>query len=242
LIGYLRGYIWRKWLRRRDIKLSADLAGLRKDASLMLEEGVSIAPACMAFRTLRVGARSYIRGESELLNISVIGRFCSIGNGVILGQEKQGHPLNWVSTHPFQFTNTDLHYDGQVAPAEIGHDVWIGREAMVMEGVKVGTGAVIATRAVVTRDVPPYAVVAGIPARIVRYRHTPEVIAQLLACAWWEMPVALLLRTEIDQPEAFLRGFPPAARTEKALYRTVLIQRQGCRDVSSEAPTGMDGR
>lgn len=121
---------------------------------LQLEEGCAISRVQAAFSTLHVGTMTYIRSESELLNVSRIGRFCSIGNSVVIGQEKAGHPLDWVSTHPMQYTGTPLHYVERGEPAEIGHDVWIGREAMIMEGVKVSTGAVIAARSLVTCDVP----------------------------------------------------------------------------------------
>ncbi len=71
----------------------------------------------------------------------------------------------------------------------VGHDVWFGCESMVMPGIRVGTGAVIAARAVVTRDVPPYVVVAGNPARVVRRRFDEATVARLLDLAWWDWPV-----------------------------------------------------
>jgi virginiamycin A acetyltransferase len=72
---------------------------------------------------------------------------------------------------------------------EVGHDVWIGFEATLLPGVKVGHGAVIAAKSVVTSDVPPYAVVAGNPARVIRFRHTEADIARLLDLAWWDWPI-----------------------------------------------------
>ena len=140
LFRYLNALFWRHWLRRRGVKFSGDLHTLRKKAVLQVEEGVTIARVRLESRALSVGAQTYIRSGSELYNVSRIGRFCSIGNGVILGQDKAAHPLDWVSTHPFQFTDSNFPYEGGIAPAELGHDVWIGRDAMVMEGVKVGTG------------------------------------------------------------------------------------------------------
>jgi chloramphenicol O-acetyltransferase type B len=234
LIRYLSDFIWKKWLRNYGVKLSGDVSSLRKNAELVLEESASVSAVCMEFNMLTVGAMTYIRGGSELLNVGVIGRFFSIGNGVILGQEKLGHPLYWVSSHPFQFTDTHLIYDGQVTPTKIGHDVWIGRDAMVMEGVNVGTGAVIATRSVVTHDVPPYAIVAGTPAHIIKFRHPPEVIVRLLASEWWDMPVDQLLNYSLNQPEEFLQKIPQIRRANKAMYRTVLIRRQGCREIFSD--------
>ena len=107
-------------------------------------------------------------------------------------------------------------------------------DAMVMEGVKVGTGAVIATRAVVTRDVPPYAIVAGVPARVIKYRHSPELIADLLASAWWDMPLEQLLRLPLPQPEAFVAEQRSLGRIERAGYRRMSLSRQGCHELLHE--------
>ena len=70
----------------------------------------------------------------------------------------------------------------------IGHDVWIGTEALILSGVSIGHGAVIAARSVVTKDVPPYAIVAGVPARVIRSRFDPATVASLLRIAWWDWP------------------------------------------------------
>jgi acetyltransferase-like isoleucine patch superfamily enzyme len=120
----------------------------------------------------------------------VIGHFGSISPGVMLITGGV-HPVDWVSTFPFriQWGLKGALADGTPATRGdivIGSDVWIGTDAMVLSGVTVGHGAVIAARAVVTRDVPPYAIVAGVPARVVRYRFDPETIDRLLAMRWWE--------------------------------------------------------
>ncbi len=70
----------------------------------------------------------------------------------------------------------------------IGNDVWIGFEAVILAGVKIGDGAIIGTRAVVTKDVPPYSIVGGIPAKIIRKRYSPDIIEQLLSLRWWDWP------------------------------------------------------
>ncbi len=97
---------------------------------------------------------------------------------------------------------------------------------MVMEGVKVGTGAIIATRAVVTRDVPPYAIVAGTPAQVIRYRHPPEIIEGLLASRWWELDSAFLTGLPLDRPREFLAALE-AREAPRAAYRRMTITRQG---------------
>lgn len=227
----LRATLCRRWLRKRGFKLAADIHTLPSKAVLVMEEGASIGNALTAFEHLHIGTRSYIRSASELLNVARIGRFCSIGNAVVIGQERAGHPVDWVSSHPFQFTGTALHYSAPGKPVEIGHDVWVGREAMIMEGVTVATGAVIAARAVVTRDVPPYAVVAGVPARIVRYRHPPQIIAALLASAWWELPVSVLQTLPLNEAESFLSAVASLQGHPRASFRQVEIKRRGCREL-----------
>ncbi len=124
----------------------------------------------------------------------VIGRFCSIADGVeiLLGGN---HRLDWATTYPFaalpglwpEAAGLDGSHvsNGDVV---IGHDVWLGSQSLILSGVTIGHGAVVAARAVVTRDVPPYAIVAGNPARLVRYRMEEDRIAVLLASRWWTRP------------------------------------------------------
>lgn len=231
MLSALKAARCKYWLRKRGFKLATPIYELPKEAVLTLEEGCSIGEVQTAFKTLNVGAMTYVRSESELLNVSQIGRFCSIGNEVVIGQEKAGHPLNWVSSHPFQYTRTELQYSSPGVPAEIGHDVWIGRKAMIMEGVKVSIGAVIAARALVTRDVPPYAIVAGVPARIISYRHPPQVVAGLLSSHWWELPLELLQHLPLDDAWHFLSLLVDKPPSGRAVYKKVEVSRQGCREM-----------
>ena len=120
----------------------------------------------------------------------IIGNYCSIGSGVtfIMGGN-QGHRADWVSTFPFHF-QANIFKEASNAyiksgDTTIGHDVWIGSEAMIMAGVSIGDGAIIASRAVVTKDVPPYAVVGGNPAKVLKYRFDEEKIKVLLDLQWW---------------------------------------------------------
>jgi acetyltransferase-like isoleucine patch superfamily enzyme len=125
-------------------------------------------------------------GEGAKLKI---GAFCSIADGVqiFLGGE---HRMDWVTTYPFSVMwPGGKHLRGHPASkgnVTIGNDVWIAREAMIISGVNVGDGAVIGARAVVSKDVEPYAVVAGNPARVLKYRFEPVIVEQLLALRWWE--------------------------------------------------------
>lgn len=125
-------------------------------------------------------------GEGARLTI---GSFTSIASGVqiFLGGE---HRSDWATTFPFSaLWEAGRRHSGHPktkGDVQIGSDVWIGTEALVFSGVTIGHGAVIGARAVVTKDVPPYAVVAGNPSRIVKYRFSPKSIEQLLKIAWWD--------------------------------------------------------
>jgi virginiamycin A acetyltransferase len=144
-----------------------------------------------------IGAYSYGRPKVRFPESGrrlTIGRYCSIADKVeiLLGGD---HRLDWVSTYPFAAMRS-LFPDAQ-APEDyhasrgdvvIGHDVWLGSGCMILSGVTVGHGAVVAARAVVTRDVPAYAVVAGNPARIVRHRFDAATVEALVATAWWDLP------------------------------------------------------
>ena len=122
----------------------------------------------------------------------VIGNYCSIADKCIifLGHN---HRVDWVSTYPFNAI--DVWKAGQISghPATkgdvvIGHDVWLGYNATILSGVTIGNGAVVGAMSVVTKSVPPYAIVAGNPAKIIRYRFTEGVIKKLQTIAWWDWP------------------------------------------------------
>ncbi|MBD8064015.1 type B chloramphenicol O-acetyltransferase [Devosia sp. PTR5] len=126
----------------------------------------------------------------------LVGAFCSIGSGAaFIMAGNQGHRSDWISTFPFAFVPeapefADARNAFQLAgDTVIGNDVWIGSEAIIMPGVTVGHGAVIGTRALVTKDVEPYTIVGGNPAKPIRKRFTDEDIALLLGMAWWDWPV-----------------------------------------------------
>ncbi|GAA4254017.1 type B-1 chloramphenicol O-acetyltransferase CatB1 [Azospirillum formosense] len=123
----------------------------------------------------------------------VIGSFCSIGSGAaFIMAGNQGHRNDWISTFPFFWMPEVPSFAGArngyrpAGDTVVGNDVWIGSEAIVMPGVTIGDGAVIGTRALVTRDVEPYAIVGGNPARVIRKRFDDDLIALLLEMRWWD--------------------------------------------------------
>ncbi|RWA73350.1 CatB-related O-acetyltransferase [Mesorhizobium sp.] len=127
----------------------------------------------------------YRCGEHSALRI---GAFCSIADEVLF-MCSANHPTSLVSTFPFKVHMTKEEPDGADlltnGPIEIGNDVWIGRRAIIMPGVRVGDGAVVGAGAIVTKDVAPYAIVAGNPAKLIRYRFDQSQIESLLAIRWW---------------------------------------------------------
>ena len=124
----------------------------------------------------------------------IIGKFCSIACGAKFIFNCANHTLKSLSTYTFPlfYEEWDLP-KSEVAAAwdnkgdiVIGNDVWIGFEAVILAGVKIGDGAIIGARAVVTKDVPPYSIVGGIPAKVIRKRYSPDIIEQLLSLRWWD--------------------------------------------------------
>lgn len=196
-----------------------------KKAQVTLEQHVSLGHVRIEAPQLSIGAHTYIRSDCTVQLVQSIGRFCSIGQGCMLGQERNNHPMDWVSSHPFQYEGSELVYAPTASYSQIGHDVWIGHGATVLSGVNVGTGAIIATQAVVTRDVPPYAIVGGNPAKIIRYRHSDALIERLLQSRWWELDLALLRSLPLDQPEAFLSALANT-QAQPATYKTLRIAKQ----------------
>ena len=127
----------------------------------------------------------------------IIGRYCSIACGAKFIMTSGNHALHSLSTYAFPIFYDEWGLDpAHVKDAwdnrggiEVGNDVWIGYDSVIMSGVKIGDGAVIASRAVVTKDVPPFAIAGGIPAKIIRKRFSDEVNAKLSELRWWDWPV-----------------------------------------------------
>ncbi|WP_455823865.1 CatB-related O-acetyltransferase [Pseudomonas graminis] len=232
---FLKDYFSKRRMKKHRCKLAGGLRSLSRSTELTLEPFVALGHVEIDSPQLSIGAHTYIRSGSHLANVSSIGRFCSVGSGVVIGQEKYTQPTNWLSSHPFQYTNAPLMYHAKSEMAVIGNDVWIGSEAMILEGVNVGTGAVIATRAVVVKDVPSYAVVVGFPAKVVRFRYEPTMVERLLASRWWEVEIDELRALPLDETSASLDQLELRLPLPAAQYPTLLVTRQGCYDSSSSA-------
>ena len=140
---------------------------------------------------------TYIAKNSEIMNTN-IGKFCSIGERSKIGLGI--HPVDFVSTHPVFYSTLS---QSQIAFVEenaqeeykeisIGHDVWLGYNVTIVDGVHIGNGAVIATGSVVTKDIPPYAIIGGVPAKIIRYRFSETERKELAKIEWWNEDISWL--------------------------------------------------
>ena len=138
------------------------------------------ARGCLLLEDAKIGSYNYI-GSYTMINNAKIGNYCSIAPGVKIGQAN--HDITCFSTNSrFCVEKMELY----TTPAEIGNDVWVAANAEIMQGVKIGTGAVIGAGAIVTKDVPEYTIAVGVPARPLRKRLDEETIRKLKESRWWE--------------------------------------------------------
>lgn len=198
-----------------------DVTLLRIGALLTFDGPISLQLVNIS-TAVRIGGCSYARGPSAFQAVSSVGRYCSIAPGARFGDGQ--HPTEFLSTNPFQFDRRYFAHVGRdmapeyfaklpprlqsraLPPVVIGHDVWIGSGVTIFRNVKVGDGSVIAAGAVVTTDVPPYAIVGGIPARIIRYRFDPETISALQTLRWWEYSPVELSGIQFDNIDKAIEG------------------------------------
>jgi acetyltransferase-like isoleucine patch superfamily enzyme len=173
------------------------------------------------YRGFQMGAYSYLR-SGTVRNLASIGRYTSIGPRVLIGEAE--HPTHWLSTTPAQYRTQNFEFyppeadagkrvilrDDVNMPASagglvtIGNDVWIAANVTIRRGVTIGDGAVVGSGAFVNKDVPPYAVVVGLPARPLRSRFAQPVVDRLLRVKWWEFDINDLAGVNFTDVEAAL--------------------------------------
>ena len=175
-------------------------------------------------RRYNIGKYSYMGTHSRIGNRkeTVIGKYTSIADYVQLGLSQ--HPSSFLSTHPFQYVKSSTLYSGgrdgmletpaarvidisktSIRSVRVGNDVWIGFGTLVMDGVSIGDGAIIGAGAVVTKNIPPYAVAAGVPAKIIRYRFDEKTIRELLEIKWWDYPEKIITNLPFDNVPECIR-------------------------------------
>ncbi|MGL3820769.1 CatB-related O-acetyltransferase [Sphingopyxis sp. R3-92] len=200
-------YLWSKLFRKIR---GAAIRGSEVHPTSKVEPGSSFVGSTM-------GRHSFCGYDCEITTTD-IGDFCSIANYVVIGGGR--HPIEWVGTSPVFYEGRDsVRKKFSTFPRPdpqrtiVGSDVWIGYRAILMQGITIGHGAVIGAGAVVTRDVPPYAIVAGSPARFIRYRFDEPVREALLASRWWDQPDTVLEQCaeDIRDPQKFLERLEQCA-------------------------------
>jgi len=167
--------------------------GAKLEAPVALMQDISIR------NKVEIGKFSFVNTRTTLFYKTKIGRYCNIGKQCEIATVD--HPIDWLSTSPIQYNisgeYSTKHYDesfkmrkcDQTEGCTIGNDVWVGSLSIIKAGVTIGDGAIVAGHSMVTKDVPPYAIVGGVPAKIIRYRFDEETISKLLELKWWDMDI-----------------------------------------------------
>ncbi len=150
---------------------------------------------------VKIGNYTTINGPNvqilSKVNAVQIGSFCSIAKDVTI--QEYNHKVDRLSTYNFEkhiFGGKSINDVASKGAITIGSDVWIGTKSVILSGVTIGHGAIVAAGSIVTKDVPPYAIVGGNPARVIKYRFTPDVVEQLLKLQWWEWQIDKILQNK----------------------------------------------
>ena len=167
---------------------------------------------------------TYGNMDIEIVNRdTTIGNFCSFGRRVVLGHGI--HPINFLSTSPYFYLNVfkyqresmPMHEEflEEIPPIHIGNDVWIGDGVFVKNGITIGDGAIIGARVVVTKDIPPYAIAVGNPAKVIRYRFDAQTIKDLLETKWWDLPDDIIKQIPYENIEDAVKFIKNIREQEK---------------------------
>ncbi|EWY42572.1 acetyltransferase [Skermanella stibiiresistens SB22] len=235
--------------------------GFGATRSLLLEAPCQLRPG--KFDVDRIGAYTYLGGGATVFrHMATIGRFCSIASNIITGQVE--HPPYFLSAHPmfqggwettwpeingFYQDNADTiqkssstyldEQQNRFGKIRVGNDVWIGEGVFLRRGIKIGDGAIIASRSVVVSDVPPFSIFGGIPAKLIRLRFDVEIVVELKRLRWWDYGLSALAGvdfTDIEQAVQRIDDNIRTGRAEPMIPRLVRVHADG--SVTRESETG----
>ncbi|GMM72680.1 hypothetical protein MTsDn5_26320 [Alteromonas gracilis] len=202
----------------RDIPKMASEIGARNQSQLIASNQIG----------MFIGAYSYINNGGYLRDNVFIGRFCSIGRRVTIGAGM--HNMYGLSTHPLikgsassPFYEPEQNVNPRKGFTVIESDVWIGDGVVITPGVTIGQGAIIGANSVVTKDVAPYSIVGGVPAKVIRQRFPENIIQSLLATEWYEYSLEDVSSSDTKNITNFLEGFNKSA-LEKCIYETAVLK------------------
>ena len=215
-----------------------------KGKTILFEEATELNGEIKVFEVDKVGAFTYINGGS-FFDVKSIGRYCSIAFGCFTSPAE--HPITFLSTSPFQYSYENRwptsnlwnnyrernkesfpsNLKKRMAATEKGsviieNDVWIGQNVTILRGCHIGNGAVLASNSVITKDVPDYAIVGGIPAKIIKYRFSEKTIKKLLKLKWWELSLDLLDGVPFDNIEKAINLLEKRKKNSKLLTPNVV--------------------
>ena len=194
--------IVKNWRRVRSLGIIASTSIIRDSwvvGNVSLGNYTEIIDDVRLVGNIEIGDYTSINGPNTQLfarvNKIVIGKYCSIARGCTI--QEYNHNVRKMSTYMINSklfnkkVSLDIYSKGSVT---IGNDVWLGAQSVILSGVNIGNGCIIAANSVVTKDVPPYAIVAGVPAKIISYRFSPEIIEKLLELQWWNRSLDWLIK------------------------------------------------
>lgn len=234
---------------RAALGIEFEVGTLKVDGAIKFEAPCTVSNAADLRSIFSVGAFTTISptdGIGRFLHNVSIGRYCSLAAGTWISPHE--HPVSWLTTSPLSYGDGYFHWaDGLLGrpplppacydnarPVHIGNDVWIGAGTFIKGGVTIGDGAVVAAHAVVTKDVPPYAIVGGAPARIIRYRFDDETVRELQELRWWDYDLAEMGPLDWSDVTACIARIRACIRAGARRYAPAVVTLRDLRPYSQE--------
>lgn len=197
-----------------DIEFSEIAKSSHININAHIDHPIHLSPSAQLHSDVSIGKYTFINIGTIIYPHVKVGKFCSIARNCEIGAAN--HPSNWLSTHTFQYHKSyfprlpeyiDLKRKSwrSHTPTEIGNDVWIGSKSVILAGVKIGDGAIVAAGAVVTKDIPAYAIAGGVPAKIIKMRFDEDIISDLKSIKWWDLGISQLSNLPFDDVRSCIK-------------------------------------